>query len=109
MAEIALAEVVRALRLELEDAMSEGEGQAIRFEATAVDLEFNIGVKKAADAKAGIRFWVLELGGGGSYATESIQTVKLSLEPITEKGTRVRITRGTDESPLSSERKPSGG
>jgi hypothetical protein len=108
MAEIALAEVVRALRVELEDAMREGAGQSIRFEATSLDLEFNVGVKKSSDAKAGIRFWVLELGGGGSYASESIQTVRLSLEPITEKGTRVRITRGTEESPLSSDREPTG-
>jgi Trypsin-co-occurring domain 2 len=100
-AEIGLAEVVRALRAELEIATSEGEGQEIRFEATAVDLEFNVGVKKSKEGKAGIRFWVVELGGGGAYASESIQTVKLSLQPSTASGGRVRITRGTDESPLS--------
>lgn len=102
MAEIGLGEVIRALRAELEEAMSEGKGSAIRFEATSVDLEFNVGITRAADGKAGIRFWVLELGGGGSYASERVQSVKLSMKPMSADGGRVRITQGTDESPLAS-------
>jgi hypothetical protein len=98
--EIGLGEVIRALRAELQEAMSEGEGSAIRFEATAVELEFNVGITRSADGKAGIRFWVLELGGGGSYASERVQSVKLSLQPVSADGTRVKIAQGTDESPL---------
>jgi hypothetical protein len=101
-AEIGLGEVIRALRAELEEAMSEGEGSTIRFEATSVDLEFNVGITRTADGKAGIRFWVLELGGGGSYASERVQSVKLSLQPVSADGGRVKITQGVDESPLAS-------
>lgn len=100
-AEIGLGEVIRALRAELEEAMGEGEGSTIRFEAKSVDLEFNVGITRTADGKAGIRFWVIELGGGGSYASESVQSVKLSLQPVSADGGRVRITQGTDESPLA--------
>lgn len=105
MGEIGLAEVVRALRSELDAAMSEGEGEgeAIQFQATTIDMEFQIGVTSAAEGKAGVRFWVIELGGSGSHKTESIQKVKLSLKPILAGGGRVKIAKGTDESPLAEE------
>lgn len=109
MVEIGLREVISALRSELESAISEGEGKSIRFEAIAVDLEFNVGVTKTAEGKAGIRFWVLELGGGGSYASERIQTVKLSLQPVSADGTRVKIRHGTEENPLAQTAEPGGG
>lgn len=102
MAEIGLSEVVRALRAELESAIIEGESQRLRFNANAIEMEFQVGVKKEAEGSGGIRFWVVELGGRASYASESIHTVKLSLEPVLAGGGRVRITEGTNESPLNS-------
>ena len=101
MTDIGLAEVVRALRAELETAMNEGKGQTVQFEATAIDMEFQIGVTKSAEGKAGVHFWVIELGGGGSYSSESIQKVSLSLRPTLEGGGSVKITKGTDESPFA--------
>ncbi len=101
MSDIGLAEVVRALRAELETAIKEGAGETLRFDATGLELEFQVGVTKAADGKAGVRFWVLELGGGASYSSETIQTVRLSLQPVSQTGGRVRIAGGTDRSPLT--------
>jgi hypothetical protein len=101
MTEIGLADVVRALRAELETAMSEGKGQRVQFEATAIDMEFQIGVTKSVEGKTGVHFWVIELGGGGSYTSESIQKVSLSLRPELAGGGGVKIAKGTDESPLA--------
>ena len=103
MAEIGLGDVVRALRKELELAMSAGEGQRLQFEPKAIEIEFHVGVTKSAEGKGGVNFWVVELGGGGSYTTESIQKVSLSLEPVLAGGGRVRIAKGTDASPLAEE------
>jgi hypothetical protein len=100
-AEIGLSEVVRALRAELDEAMAAAEGERIQFQANAIELEFQIGVTKSVDGHGGIRFWVLELGGGASLARESIQRVKLSLTPVTAEGGGVKIARPSDESPLA--------
>ena len=101
MSEIGLSDVVRALRVELESAMSEGEDQRVQFEAKSIAMEFQVGVTKTAEAKGGVRFWVLELGGGGSHASESIQKVALSLEPILATGEPVKIAKGAEESPVA--------
>jgi hypothetical protein len=103
MAEIGLAEVIRALRSELETAMTEGEGQRLQFQATGLAVEFQVGVTKTAEGSAGVRFWVFELGGSGSYASESIQKVNLSLQPVLQSGEPVKIAKGTEESPLAAD------
>lgn len=106
MAEIGLSDAVRALRAELEAAVSEGADQRIQFAASAIEMEFHVGVTKSAEAKGGIRFWLVELGGGGTYASESIQKVKLSLEPVLAGGGKVTIAKGSDDSPLATPTEP---
>jgi hypothetical protein len=100
MADIPLAEVIRELRAELESAMSAGEGQRVQFEATAIELELQIGVTKTDQGNVGVRFWVLDLGGGKSRARESIQRVTLSLQPVLASGKRVKIAKPTSHDPL---------
>ncbi len=102
MAAIGLGDVIRALRAELESAIQEGEGRAVRFDASSVDLEFQVGVTRTGEGKVGIRFWVVELGGTASYAAESIQTVRLSLVPVLAGGRKVRIARQSEQNPLAS-------
>ena len=99
MAEIGLSEVVRALRAELDDAMSAGEGERVQFQAKAIELEFQVGVTRSTEGRGGVRFWVLELGGGGSHGSESIQRVSLSLEPVLAGGGPVKIAKDSDARP----------
>ncbi len=101
MSELELSTVVSALRDELETAIKAGAGEDLNFEAKEVVVEFQVGVTKSVEGKGGIKFWVVELGGGGSRATESVQKVSLKFEPIMKDGTRVKIAGGTDESPLA--------
>lgn len=101
MPDIALAEVVQAIRQELVEAIEQAADSDVRFIATRVDLEFKVGVQRMTTGRGGIRFWVLELGGGATRATEEVQTVQLSLEPVLAHGERVRIAEGRQESPLT--------
>jgi Trypsin-co-occurring domain 2 len=102
-ADIGLAEVIKALRSELERAMTEGESERLQFQASSLDVEFQVGITKTAEGSAGIRFWVFELGGSASHATESIQKVNLSLQPIMAEGGPVKIAKGSNENPLEGE------
>ncbi len=98
---VGLADAVEALRAELSEAMARAHDQEIQFPVGAIEVEFQIGVvTREAEGKAGLRVWVLELGGGVSYTRESVQKITVSLEPpVTADGQRVRVHRGLDSKP----------
>ena len=100
MTEIGLAETIEALRSELATAMKKANGQDIQFPLGRIELEFHVGVRRATDAKAGVKFWVVELGGSGAYSAESIQKVSITLEPpVDATGTPLRVARTTGYKP----------
>jgi hypothetical protein len=74
-----LAETVEALRAELARAAAAGAGAGFQFPVTGVQLEFHVGVTKTGEGKAGVKFWVAELGRAARYAREEIQTVTVTL------------------------------
>jgi Trypsin-co-occurring domain 2 len=78
---VGLADAIRELRRELTEAMTEGQGKPIRFELGPVEMEFLLEVSKDAEGDAGIRFWVVSLGGKGSVSSGTTHRVKLALTP----------------------------
>ena len=97
---IGLAETVAALRAELAAAVAAGVDEEIQFPVGPVQLEFHVGVTRSAEGKGGLRFWVLELGGGSSRATETIQKLTVSLgPPVDTAGEPIRVHRGSDQKP----------
>ncbi len=100
MEHIGLAETIEALRTELAEAVAKAKGQDIQFPVGEVRLEFQVGVTKDAKATAGVKFWVVQLGGEAGYAAASIQKVSLTLEPpVDSSGQRVRVARDIDFEP----------
>src|SRR5437764_10076503 len=100
MEKIGLVETIDALRSELAAAVEKAQGQAIQFPIGSVELEFQVGVTWDAEAKGGVKFWVLELGASGSYAHESVQKVTLKLEaPVDDEGRTVKVTRRSQQMP----------
>lgn len=97
---IGLAETVEALRTELSQAMSAAANADVQFPLGSVELQFQVGVTTSGEGRGGVKFWVVELGGGAGWARESVQTVTITLEsPIDRHGRSVRIVRGQDERP----------
>lgn len=100
MERIGLAETVTALRAELAAAVAAGADEEIQFPVGPVQLEFHVGVTKSAEGKGGLKFWVLELGGGASRATETVHKLTVTLDPpVDAAGERVRVHRGLEEKP----------
>jgi len=98
--QLGLAETVEALRAELATAAEAGAGAGFQFPVTGAQLEFHVAVSKSGDAKGGVRFYVVELGAGGSYAREEIQTVTVTLgTPVDQNGEPVKIYRGSAQMP----------
>lgn len=78
---VGLADAVRALRAELTAALVEGQDETLRFELGPVEMEFLLEIRKEAGGDAGVRFWVVSLGGKGAVSTGSTHRVKLVLTP----------------------------
>ena len=98
--QLGLAEAMEALRAELAQAAADGATAGFQFPVAGVQLEFHVGVKKTAEGKAGVKFYVVELGGSGGYAREEIQTVTVTLgAPVDHHGEPVKVYRGSDQMP----------
>lgn len=74
---ILLSEMIQNLREELSKAQSEGKRSDFKFQFDTVELELSIVITSTKDAKAGVKFWVIDAGGG--YKNEDAQTQKLKL------------------------------
>lgn len=86
MGEIALAEMIRSLRDELQQAQEEGQGKGLRFTVGEVELELQVTVTKEGEGSAGVKFWVYDAAIKGKVAEQAVQKIKLKLTPVGADG-----------------------
>lgn len=99
MESIGLEEAIRAVRQDLTSAMAAGADEAIRFKVTSVQLEFQAVVTREAEAAGKVRFYVVDLGGGGKLSSASTHTIHVELDPVTAEGGEVEVRGGEREKP----------
>jgi hypothetical protein len=88
-----LVDVMRDLRTQLIDAMKEAEGEPLRFEVGSVDVELSVAAKQEKTGKAGIRFYVFELGAEVQSGSASTQKLTFNLNPrVAATGASPEIT-----------------
>jgi hypothetical protein len=80
--DVPLASAIEALRGELVAAVQEGKDQDVRFALGPIELEFQVEVSREAGVEAGVKFYVLALGGKGTRSSATTHTVRLSLSPV---------------------------
>ena len=76
-----LSAAIAALRDELTRAWWDGRDQSVRFKPSPVELTLQVAVTSAGKGSAGVRWWLIELGGEVSRQSVVTQTVKVTLEP----------------------------
>jgi len=81
MADIELAEMIKALRCELAKAQEEGDGEDIRFLVGDVELELTVSVAEDLNAKLGVKFLVAFAEAGAKHADQTTHKIKLKLTP----------------------------
>ena len=62
--------------------MKEGKDQDVRFALGPIELELQVAVASTGGGEAGIKFWVLSLGGKGERTSGRTQTLRISLTPV---------------------------
>ncbi|WP_406300091.1 hypothetical protein OG948_33565 [Embleya sp. NBC_00888] len=97
---IPLSEVIDEIRAELVAAAARAAAQDVHFAVGPVQIELQVGVTKTADAKGGVKLWVVDLGAGGSVSHAAVQKVTVNLEaPLDRAGRRVLVTDELEERP----------
>ncbi len=97
---IPLSEMIESLRSELLEAVAAGETSPLKFEIEDVELELKVVVRREAEGRAGIKFWVVDAGGKGKIGDESVQTFRLKLKPRPASGQVLEVAEqkyGKDE------------
>jgi Trypsin-co-occurring domain 2 len=91
-----IADVISALRANLEAAQKAGQGHDIRFTMDEVEVELNVATTGDAKAEGGIKFWVLNFGAGMKSKDEHTQKVRLKMKAVDMDGKPLLVSdRGT--------------
>jgi hypothetical protein len=77
---VPLAEAIAALRNELLRAWWDRD-KHLRFKPAPIELTLQVAVTSAGKGTAGVKWWLIELGGELSRQSVVTQTVKLTLDP----------------------------
>jgi hypothetical protein len=97
---IGLDDALEALREQLATAHARAAGTDLQFPVESVTVELKIAATRSAEGKAGFRVAMVgaELGGSGSRAFESVQTLTLVLgTPVNREGVPQRVAEASDQ------------
>ncbi|MEI2808627.1 MAG: trypco2 family protein [Albidovulum sp.] len=81
MANIELSEMIGQLREELLKARGESEGSDLKFQVEDIEIELQLVTTKAAGAKSGVKFWVINAEANANASQANTQKLKLKLKP----------------------------
>jgi Trypsin-co-occurring domain 2 len=79
---VGLADAIGALRDELVRAWSSSQQQRLRFKPAPVELTMQAAVTSSGTGWAGIRWWLVELGGEVSRESVMTQTLAAAARPV---------------------------
>ena len=89
---IALADLVNAVRAELETAAINARGQQLQFEVQDVQLEVEVMTTGSREVAGGVKIWVLTIDAKGSKTDAATHKVMLKLSPVTAEGAKFRVS-----------------
>lgn len=99
MSDLELGEAIDRIRDELRAAVA-GAASDIQFPVGQVILEFQVGMKKSAEANGKVKVWVLEVGGGGKVEHDAVQKVTVVLEPpVDTDGRPIKVGSASQSKP----------
>ena len=88
---IPLAKAIQDLRQELLTAVEEGRGKELRFKLKPIELELNIAMTYKGEANAGVKFWVIDMGGKAAGEQTTSHKLKLVLQPVDPSGGEYQV------------------
>jgi hypothetical protein len=77
---VGLRETLEALRVELSESILVSEDKQIRFEVGEIELEVQFVVEQSKEGKGGLKFWVVEMGGGVTNKDTITHRIKVTVQ-----------------------------
>ena len=96
---VELGETIRAIREQLQAAIVEGEDLPLKFRSGPVELEFFVEVRKEAGASAKVFVIPWTLGAKAGANSGRSHRMKITLQPVDERGRDKEIGRQVGERP----------
>jgi hypothetical protein len=90
---VGLAEVIRQVRGELEQARQDGENHQLGFTVEKVSLEFTVQVHRSGTGRGGLRIGVVTAELAGTVDQGTTHRVQVDLQPEGEDGGRFTVAR----------------
>lgn len=98
MSQVTLSEALSALRSQLTQALSEGEGEIVGLKVNNIELELELGLTKGVEGEAGVKWWVIQLGTQAKSESQQSHRVKLMLGAIDKKtGKDLQISKNQEQ------------
>lgn len=94
---IELAELIRDLRDELNEAMAAAPATGLRFEMGPVEVEVSVAVDKSVGGSGRAKFWVVEAGSDGKVTRTSAHRVTMTLIPRLPDSAAVPYVSGPEK------------
>lgn len=79
---VSIADAIDYLRAELEEATQRGADRSVRFELGPVKLCLDVSVTRSVDARAGVRFWVINTDAGVGAERSQSHRLEVELRPV---------------------------
>jgi hypothetical protein len=90
---VRLAEVIRQIRGELEEARAEAQGQAVGFTVENVNLTFTVQIHRSGTGRGGVNIGVVTAELGGTVDRQTTHQIQVDLKPELTTGERVKVSR----------------
>jgi hypothetical protein len=89
---VPLADLVDAVRGELEMAAVNARGKKLQFEVQEVQLEVEVATTGTREGQGGLKIWVVTAGGKASKTDAATHKVTLTMSAVTAEGTKFRVS-----------------
>ncbi|WP_299534327.1 trypco2 family protein [uncultured Streptomyces sp.] len=90
---VGLAEVIRQIRGELEEARGHAVGHSVGFAVEDVNLTFTVQVHRSGTGRGGVRIGVVTAELGATVDRQTTHQVQVSLKPELAGGERLKVGR----------------
>ena len=97
MPQLSLRDTIGAIRQELTQSILAARDAEVRFEVGEINLEFHVEIERSVEGRAGIHFWVVELGATADQSSKTTHRVSIQLKPVGRDG--APILTGAREAP----------
>lgn len=82
---VGLADFLQGLRTELKTSMVRAKDDpSLTFQLSKLDVELQVTAEISGKGEGKVKFWVVEVGAGVEGGRKTVQTVKLSLQPMVD-------------------------